>query len=239
MSELKLQPNCLLLFIDETGHERFADDEFPIFGLGGCGVIGSSYQDLIRYPWIRMKNECFDGSNFPLHASEMREPSQRQIDAIATFFRANQFSRFCAISRSTTQIDESLVPYQATAICLTERIRRIATQYPFDSIAMIFEASDRADMLAARFFSNFTLAVDGIDVPIKKGRMSKSLCEPGLEVADFIMHTAGAQVRAQLMGKVDGKRKFRKDFDCVFHSVDKRMADYLLMDSIGVTREPS
>jgi Protein of unknown function (DUF3800) len=237
MSEFKIQPNCLLLFIDETGHERFADHKFPIFGLGGCGVMGSSYEDLMRNPWIQMKNECFDGFNMPLHASDLLHPSQRQIDAIANFFRINQFSRFCAISKSTTHIDESLSPYRATAVCLVERIRRIATQYPFNSIAMIFEASDRADMLAARFFPNFTFAVDGKNVPVEYRRMSKSLCEPGLEVADFIMHTAGAQVRDQLMGKIDERRKFRKDFDCVFHGVDQRKADYLLIDSVVVARE--
>jgi hypothetical protein len=236
MSEFKIDPDCLLLFIDDTGHERFADKQFPIFGLGGCAVMGSTYEHLLRNPWFQMKNEYFDGSQVLLHAADLRNPSSSQIQAIATFFRDHDFSRFCAISRITSRIDESMVPYDATATCLIERIRRVASWYPFKTIAMIFEASDRGDKLAARFFPNFTFAVDGSNVPIEYRRAGKSLCEPGLEVADFIMHTAGAQVRDQMIGKVDGPRRFRKDFECVFHSVDKRKADYLLIDSVIVTK---
>ncbi|HKP47757.1 MAG TPA: DUF3800 domain-containing protein [Pyrinomonadaceae bacterium] len=230
MSNFTIQPDCLLLFIDETGHERFADALFPIFGMGGCAEMGSSYQDVVRLPWHEMKDQFFGGRDKPLHASELRHP----IEAIANFFRVYDFSRFCAISNNRTDIDDSLLPYHATGATLVERIRRIATHYPFNSIAMIFEASDRTDMLAARFFPQFTFAVDGVEVPIEYRRMNKSLCEPGLEVADFIVHTAGAQVRDQLIGKCDGERKFRKDFDCVFHTADKRRSDYLLIDRVLV-----
>jgi len=33
--DCRFGPNCLLFFIDETGHETFADKKYPVFGLGG------------------------------------------------------------------------------------------------------------------------------------------------------------------------------------------------------------
>lgn len=37
-ARLQVGPNCLLFFIDETGHETFADKNYPVFGLGGCAI---------------------------------------------------------------------------------------------------------------------------------------------------------------------------------------------------------
>jgi hypothetical protein len=31
---LQVGPNCLLFFIDATGHKTFADKSYPVFGLG-------------------------------------------------------------------------------------------------------------------------------------------------------------------------------------------------------------
>ena len=35
-ARLQVGSNCLLFFIDETGHETFADKNYPVFGLGGA-----------------------------------------------------------------------------------------------------------------------------------------------------------------------------------------------------------
>ena len=40
-ARLQVGPNCLLFFIDETGHETFADKNYPVFGLGGCAINSS------------------------------------------------------------------------------------------------------------------------------------------------------------------------------------------------------
>jgi uncharacterized protein DUF3800 len=43
-ARLQVGPNCLLFFIDETGHETFADKNYPVFGLGGCAINSCVYQ---------------------------------------------------------------------------------------------------------------------------------------------------------------------------------------------------
>ena len=54
-ARLQLGPNCLLFFIDETGHETFADKNYPVFGLGGCAINSSSAAAVIAEPWRAMK----------------------------------------------------------------------------------------------------------------------------------------------------------------------------------------
>jgi hypothetical protein len=41
---LKVHPHCLLIFIDETGHEEFADKARPIFGYAGCMVMAGPHR---------------------------------------------------------------------------------------------------------------------------------------------------------------------------------------------------
>ena len=36
-------PNTLLIFLDETGQERYADPKHPVFGIGGCAMISDHY----------------------------------------------------------------------------------------------------------------------------------------------------------------------------------------------------
>ena len=45
---IKLEPSCLLVFIDETGHELLVDKKYPIFGWGGCVVLLSNYLSYIH-----------------------------------------------------------------------------------------------------------------------------------------------------------------------------------------------
>jgi hypothetical protein len=35
-ARLQVGPKCLLFFIDETGHETFADKNYPVFGWVGA-----------------------------------------------------------------------------------------------------------------------------------------------------------------------------------------------------------
>jgi hypothetical protein len=53
-ARLQVGPNCLLFFIDETGHETFADKNYPVFGLGGCAINSSSAAAVIAEPWRAM-----------------------------------------------------------------------------------------------------------------------------------------------------------------------------------------
>ena len=71
MTVLTIKPDTLLLFIDETGHEQLTDPNYPIFGMGGCAVMGNSYEHIIREPWRELKAQHFGGPDVPLHASDL------------------------------------------------------------------------------------------------------------------------------------------------------------------------
>ena len=80
---------CLLFFINETGHETFADKNYPVFGLGGCAINSSSAAAVIAEPWRAMKAAHFGGEDVPLHANELRNPTTEQLDALSKFFASN------------------------------------------------------------------------------------------------------------------------------------------------------
>jgi hypothetical protein len=76
--ELVVHPHCLMFFVDETGHEEFADPKYPVFGLGGCAVLATNIERDIKRPWRDLKSRHFGGANVPLHASDLRSPTDEQ-----------------------------------------------------------------------------------------------------------------------------------------------------------------
>jgi hypothetical protein len=84
---LRFGPTCLLFFIDETGHETFADKCYSVLGLGGCVVNSLSSAAIIAEPWRAMKAGHFGGKDVPLYANEHRNPTTEQLSALSTFFR--------------------------------------------------------------------------------------------------------------------------------------------------------
>jgi hypothetical protein len=39
-----------MFFSDETGHEDFADPNYPVFGIGGCAVLAAAIDQNLRIP---------------------------------------------------------------------------------------------------------------------------------------------------------------------------------------------
>ena len=101
---------------------------------------------------------------------------------------------------------------------------------------MIFESSQRTDKIIAHFFSNYKFeeTINGTKqaIPIERYRMSKSDIEPGLEVADFIIHSAGTTIRDVQKGKLS-KPLERKDFECIFKNVDERLSSFMFIKEIA------
>lgn len=74
----------------------------------------------------------------------------------------------------------------------------------------------------------FALQVDGKRIPFQCHLTRKDQAEPALEVADFIMHAAGGQVR----GSLKGRTGFRLDFQSVFQSVEDQLASYMSVEEV-------
>lgn len=213
----------LLVGIDETGHEGFADPKHPVFGLGGCAVLLKHYDELINQPWRYMKERFFYGADVPLHAAELRAPTKEQVDALEYFFTKFPFYRFAVMTAPTFQnnIDGPLI--QLVCCSPWERIAEIARLAQPTDIVVVVEQSDRIKKDVYGYLAGYEIGHETIRIKPRIFFAQKSAMQPFVEVADFVMHPAGAQVRNRILGRFG----VRQDFSAVFHKVDHRLSGYV------------
>ena len=224
----------LLIFIDETGQEDFADPGAPFFGFGGCLSPVPLYASTIDQPWQGIE-ELFPDELLPLHATDLRREhlTDERIKAISTFFRNGQFGRFAAIASKETLNESDDNIYHLMARVLYERILAITSHMRFNTqqIIMIFEHSERTDHLMGDYFRRYHFGGSKIEkIPtFYATQTKKDELAAGLKVADFIAHTAGAQVRANLKGQMYS----RKDFKDVFQTKNPNLSSFLQVTKIN------
>ncbi|MGJ0515086.1 MAG: DUF3800 domain-containing protein [Methylomicrobium sp.] len=224
-----LDSSCLLVFVDETGDELFSDPQHPVFGLGGCAVLVGDYVNFVRPAWRRMKDQYFGGADSTLHANELRSPSKDQLNALGQFFGLRHFARLAAVASGRSVLPNDYSPYQIVSRAFLARVERIALRFSFSHIALLAESSERANSLAERHVGPYNKAdVEyfgrTVHVPIDHYFVPKSMNEPGIEIADFVMHAVGGQVRSECSGLARG---FRKDFTAVFQDVPRELVEYI------------
>ena len=230
-----LPGSALLVAIDETGDEALKDPNHPIFGLGGCAVMVRDYERRVRAPWSYMKSRWF--SDVPvLHAVDLR-PDAEQIGALNHFFAKFEFFRLYSALSDKTQLEAGLDPLSVVGPSL---IKRIESLLPFcagvTEVAMVFEDSRRVGrFIRSTQGYSFDVLEAGMrrTVPIRHFAMPKAAAEPALEVADFLIHTAGAQVRKRLERPQDPV--VRQDFRVLFRCVDRRLTHGLEITRAGPT----
>src|SRR5713101_885502 len=213
---LQVSRTCLMFLCDETGHEQFADPEFPVFGLGGVAIMAGAIPHVIAAPWKKMKADHFGGENIPLHASDLRHPSARQLAALSEFFKMQEFGRFAVTLTSAAKVPEQLTSHEVISASIKKRWEELAARMnptPTE-VAFFFEASERTDELIQKYFSPIFVNIEQSAVPVHYGLMDKSSGDPALEVADFIVHTAGRQA----LNWSRGKTGIRRDFQDIFHA---------------------
>lgn len=210
-------PTTLMIFIDETGNEDYSDPKNPTFGRGGCAVMGRDYGKLIKKPWRRLKRQRLGGANKPFHATDFEQsrPTKVQITRINRFLKL-PFWRFATMSDSRTELPEGVDGHRAISLVTINFIRRLVATYDDTTdIALVFEASGRGDKLVERDFdlANMNL-VNGAGklLEVEGCFMAKEHMEPGLEVADLIVHTAGRQRRHQIAGKDGAVKDFQQTY---------------------------
>jgi hypothetical protein len=211
--QLIVHPHCLMFFVDETGHETFADPQYPVFGLGGCALLAAAIDPVLRTPWRRMKELHFGGPDVPLHASDLRSPTQQQIEALDIFFRNQNFGRFAA-TFTASAVPAGSEAMQIMPGLIRRRWQELTPRFvplPVE-VAFIHEASERGDALLEKYFGESVVVIDGKQVPAHHGIMSKG--DEALEVADFIVHTAGRQA----LHGIRPAMPVRRDFEAIFRT---------------------
>ena len=226
--ELTLPESSLIVFVDDTGHERLVKGH-NVYGLGGCVVMANDLDRAVRQPWQAVRLRVTGSADIALHAASFaRTATQQQIEAVAEFFRRQPFARIGATVSVKSRLTGNLGPINVIAGALKNRILDIAKWTRFTEVHIVFESSDRADRHVERAFGEFKIAENGVAIPVECYFMPKSMHDPALEVADFIMHAVGRQARR----KTDGKDGFEPDFAAVFHGQDTKRVSYIDVDRV-------
>lgn len=226
---LELTPDTLVFFIDDTGHEALPCGH-QVYGLGGCGLMASELDRLVREPWREVRRIVNGSPEIPLHASDLNvgELSNDQIGAIASFFTTQPIARVAVTVTSATKLHPDLPTVDLVTKALLNRFADIAKWILFSKLAVIIESSKRADPLVQAALANLRLEVDGAVLPADVYFMPKAVGEPALEVADFIVHTAGGQAK----WKLNSRTGFRLDYKSIFHANDERLVSRFDIDLV-------
>src|SRR5262249_50960205 len=147
--QLLVRPDCLMFFCDDTGHEDFRDPQFPVFGIGGCGLMARALEPMLKRPWQENNARYFPGAHQPLHANALRNRTRTPLAALGQFFREQEFCRFGVTITSACRLPLGISAHRAVSLSLrkrweelTPRVRPTPTE-----VAFIFEASERGDAL--------------------------------------------------------------------------------------------
>jgi hypothetical protein len=230
---LILQDRCLAVFVDDTGHEALVKNH-PVYGLGGCAVMGRDLERVIRQPWKEMRKRVTGSPDTPLHANKFPSIAKSgDMEAMGEFFRAQSFFRLGAIITVETKLADELSLMQTMKTVLLQRVNEIVQAVLCKEVKVIFEASDRADKLIREAFQGFEFYRGSKHIPSDCYFIPKSAGEPALEVADFVMHAVGRQARHNLKQR----GSFVADFCAIFHAVDRKLTSFMEVAAITTTND--
>lgn len=228
--------DALLVFIDETGHEDFADPKAPFFGLAGCVCAAGDYSVVVDKPWQAVE-QSFPIDMHPLHAADLRpaEMSKEQLAAIDDFFADGAFGRFATVAKAAIENESPLPVLELLAQQTFQRVLDLIKKSgrDFSQLIIVIEHFERLDAQYADYFRRHHLRrKDGTLVHAFVCTQAKSSGEDfmrGLCVADFLAHTAGSMSRTTQGGR---QRAIRRDFNSAFQH---DWAVHLFLDAIRVT----
>lgn len=229
----------LLVFIDETGHEDITNSA-RLFGVGGIIVYGAAYAQAVEQPWKAIRTQLALLPDQPLHAASDFKLYNSALPQLANFFEQGAFVRHVSIvtPRTTSNFNPFIT---ATCAGLVRNVGRALVSalktVVVSRVVYILEHSERLHTEYAKLVGPTGPTLIGADgrrhvFPQFWGALRKSSCTPGLEVADFVLHAAQAQVRAKAENP---QAKDRKDFHAVFRSVPSHFVEYMEINNAQST----
>jgi hypothetical protein len=231
---VEISPTMLVVFIDDTGNQSLPEQD-PIYGLGGCAILGRDYIQQIYDPWREVRRKVTGCPDTPLHAADFskfaRENSQC-YEVVNEFFQGS-FYRFGASYTKKTEFLDGISNWHAMHLVIKARILDIIENIFCDHILLIFESSEKDNKNIATAFENIMISKDNSEIKISLYFMDKSKNEPGLEVADFVVNPIYSYIKKSL----NNHNSESPDFNAVFRSVDREYVSFIDVTSISFARD--
>jgi hypothetical protein len=220
-------PDCLLVFVDDAGNESFRGQ--PYFGLGGIILHARANEALLKPAWQAVRKIVRGSEDQPLHACELGHARNLDhIETVAGFFRQHHFLRFGISTHSKARVPSTFTMRQPVYEMLKKFAAEAVAAMPCDSVALIFESSDRADPIVELEFGHFAPRRGEVELPTEFCFMPKMANEPALEVADFVANAVGGMARRMIAGR----RDFGADFCSIFHGPRQDIVRYMHVDAV-------
>lgn len=236
--EIQIAAGDLLIFVDDTGHEAFRSQ--PYFGLGGCAVLAEHYGRL-KNLWMDVRTRIKGHPDARLHASDKSIRTDANFKILADFFEDRSFLRFAVMSAKNVILPDNMHPATPVTGSIQEDIAIMGNHLPCNAVLLVLESSQRADPILKQCFSELGPGAIQLAKPLHHYLMPKSSGEPGLEIADFVINTAGSQIRKHLRGEQGPTPDFLDVFcrlpsvGCLF-SVIGAVADDPQNDGVEILR---
>jgi hypothetical protein len=199
------------------------DPNYPVFGFGACAIFAKEWIKEVSMPWIQLKQSHFGGESVPMHAADIQQNIKpEQIQQLSTFFRTKKFGRLAVVTTDKVQF-LAMERIDLLEVLLHSFILRVKnylskTNSSLESLVIIFEESESLlPKIMDKFNDQWFDELKRNNIHITFGYQGKKENEPGLEIADFVAHTAGSQARILAKtGRADGKP--RPDYADIFQS---------------------
>jgi len=199
--------------------------------------LARDYFNVIDNPWTKLKLDKFGLKGKPLHASG-KCFTYEQRTALNNFFHSNTFGRFTTILSVDTQNDTLLELDEIVYRNFYNRILDIIRWYEFEDIIIIYDDSTRLKPKLQKYSAGIEITekANGVETNFDTHYcvINKKYAFPGIEVADFIIHSAGTTLRDLLNGKIR-KLTDREDFSYIFEKIDGKYSSFLHLNSVSFT----
>jgi hypothetical protein len=138
------------------------------FGLGGIILVARDNEALLKPLWRALRKIIPGSEDQPLHASELGHiGNSEHIESVANFFRENRLLRFGISTHSKVQVPARLTMRQPVYEMLKKHVAEAAAVSRCDSVALIFESSERADGILKSEFGFFDARQADVQLPVE------------------------------------------------------------------------
>ncbi|MGO8847463.1 MAG: DUF3800 domain-containing protein [Methylocella sp.] len=240
MELLEIPAHTLVFYVDDSGDERLNDQNHPIFAFGGVACVTEFHIEMAR-TWQAMKSVTFKQIKGPLHAKTHLRESKLQDHKRAAVLSAmadRRLGRFGTIITSSTVVRMDRI-VQIACLTLANRLSTIAAgmvqiglwdaERSPPEVILVFEHSSRLASQIEQHFTNLAIDVNGHPFPVSGCFIPKSVANPFLEMADFVVNTIARNVKHQLAW---GCVACTPNFQALFRDVGPPLADYLEVTNV-------